>query len=159
MIHLRPFRPAQSRPSSDLADIGSQEGIALPTGADQPATKSSLVTRTVRDTAVGMGVKQLYGFRCQVCGTRLETPAGPYAESAHIKPLGRPHNGPDIPGNVLCLCPNHHVLFDAKAFTMQDDFSLVGVEGSLSIHPRHIIEMSCVRYNRSQYSGASQSDT
>ena len=150
------FRLVQSRSSLGFTGIGPKEGVDLPPGADQPAVRSSLVTRTVRDTAVGMRVKQLYGCRCQVCDTRLETPAGPYAESAHIKPLGRPHNGPDVPGNVLCLCPNHHVLLDAKAFTIRDDFSLVGIEGSLSVHPRHTIEMSCLRYHRSQYSGASE---
>ena len=152
------FRLVKSQPSSGLADVGHQEGVDLPAGADQPATKSSFVTRTIRDTAVGMGVKQLYGFRCQVCGTRLETPAGPYAESAHVKPLGRPHNGPDIPGNVLCLCPNHHVLFDAKAFTIRDDFSLVAIEGSLSVHPRHLIEVRYLRYHRSELCGYSESD-
>jgi hypothetical protein len=33
-------------------------------------------------------------------------------EAAHIRPLGAPHNGPDTLDNTLCLCPNHHVLFD-----------------------------------------------
>ena len=31
--------------------------------------------------------------------------------SAH-KAARRPHNGPDTSDNMLCLCPNHHVLFD-----------------------------------------------
>jgi hypothetical protein len=48
---------------------------------------------------------RLYDFTCQICGTRLATPAGAYAEICHIKPLGRPHNGPDVPENILCLCP------------------------------------------------------
>ena len=100
-----------------------------------------------------MRVKELYGFRCQVCGTRLETAAGPYAESAHIKPLGRPHNGPDVPENTLCLCPNHHVLFDGKAFSINEDLSLAGTEGRLFVHPRHIIEKTWLHYHRSQFLG------
>ena len=153
------FRLVKSQLPSGSTGIDSPARMDLPAGADQPATKSLLVTRTIRDTAVGMGVKQLYGFRCQVCDTRLETPAGPYAESAHVKPLGRPHNGPDIPGNVLCLCPNHHVLLDAKAFAVREDFSLVGIEGSLSVHPRHMLDRSCLRYHRSRCFGDSGAHT
>jgi len=44
-----------------------------------------------------------------------EHPAGPYAEAAHIRALGLPHNGPDVLENLLCLCPNDHVRFDAGA--------------------------------------------
>lgn len=50
--------------------------------------------------------------------TRLETAARPYAEAAHIMPLGIPHNGPDKLENLLCLCPNCHVLFDGHALTV-----------------------------------------
>jgi putative restriction endonuclease len=39
-----------------------------------------------------------------------------------VRGLGRPHNGPDTPDNVLCLCPNHHVLFDAYSIFIDDDF-------------------------------------
>jgi putative restriction endonuclease len=70
------------------------------------------VQRLVRNTSVVRRVKSLHGNRCQVCGVRLDTAAGPYSEGAHIRPLGAPHNGPDVENNVLCLCPNHHVLFD-----------------------------------------------
>ena len=55
----------------------------------------------------------------------MEGPAGPYAEGAHIKPLGRPHNGPDSEDNVLCLCPNCHVLFDIGAITIGLDLEVV----------------------------------
>lgn len=70
------------------------------------------VQRLVRNTAVTQWVKALYDFRCQVCGLRLETAAGPYAEGGHLRPVGRPHNGPDTVDNVLCLCPNDHVRLD-----------------------------------------------
>ena len=48
-----------------------------------------------------------------MCGTRIESPSGPYAEAAHIKPLGRLEDGPDVAANILCLCPNHHKLLDS----------------------------------------------
>ncbi|WP_446212901.1 HNH endonuclease [Micromonospora sp. IBSANI012] len=72
-----------------------------------------MIQRLVRSTALALKVKQLYDYRCQLCDTRLETPAGPNAEAAHVRPLDRPHNGPDSFDNILCLCPNHYVLFDA----------------------------------------------
>ena len=76
-------------------------------------------------------VKTLHDHQCQVCGVRLEPPAGPYAEGAHVRPLGSPHEGPDTAGNILCLCPNHHVLLDLGAFSITDDLQLTGLEGSL----------------------------
>jgi len=45
-------------------------------------------------------------------GIRLVGLAGPYAKAAQIRPLGAPHDGPDVSENILCLCPNHRVLFD-----------------------------------------------
>ena len=30
----------------------------------------------------------------------------------HIQPLGQPHNGPDVIGNIICVCPNHHAELD-----------------------------------------------
>lgn len=63
-----------------------------------------------------VSVKKRHDYRRQVCGVRLEAQAGPYAEGAHIQALGSPHNGPDVEENILCLCPNLHVLFDNGGF-------------------------------------------
>ena len=46
----------------------------------------------------------------------LPSPSGPIAIGAHIQGLGRPHNGPDIIENMLCLCPNHHDQFDNYSY-------------------------------------------
>jgi predicted restriction endonuclease len=35
-----------------------------------------------------------------------------YVEAHHLKPLGRPHDGPDVAQNMICVCPNCHVLLD-----------------------------------------------
>ena len=90
-------------------------------GSRKPGRASTTVTRVIRDTALSKDLKKLYDYSCQVCGLRLEGPAGGYAEAAHIRPLGRPHNGPDMFDNLLCLCPNHHYLFDVGAFGIDDD--------------------------------------
>jgi putative restriction endonuclease len=86
-----------------------------------------------------------------MCGVRLEGNAGPYAEAAHIKPLGRPHNGPDVLENLLCLCPNHHVLFDYGGIAIADDFSVIGDELVLTVKPTHKINPEFVRYHRDHY--------
>ena len=72
-------------------------------------------------------------------------------EAAHVRPLGAPHNGPDTLDNTLCLCPNHHVLFDHGGITIDEDLSLVGVEGRLAVHPLHSIDDSHLCYRREHY--------
>jgi putative restriction endonuclease len=110
------------------------------------------VLRIVRDTKKARRIKELYDYTCQMCGTRLEGLAGPYAEAAHIRPLGAPHDGPDAPDNILCLCPNHHVLFDKGGVGIGEDLSLVGgAEGRLTVHPRHRINEEHLRYRREHY--------
>lgn len=83
-----------------------------PKGKDAPARQASVVQRLVRNSAVTQYIKELYDYTCQFCGVRLDVDAGAYAEGAHIRPLGGKHSGADTTDNVLCLCPNDHVLFD-----------------------------------------------
>ena len=110
------------------------------------------ISRIIRNTAVTRWVKELYEYRCQVCRVSLDTPAGPYAEGAHIRPLGSPHNGPDTSANVLCLCPNHHVMFDLGAFLIADDFSLIGIDGRVHVHPNHSVAPEHLAYHRAHWS-------
>jgi putative restriction endonuclease len=113
--------------------------------------RETTVQRLVRDTVQARRIKTLYDYRCQMCGTRLEGLAGPYAESAHIRPLGAPHNGPDTADNILCLCPNHHVLLDYGGVGIREDLSLIGAEGRLYVHPRHRVDEEHLRYRREHY--------
>jgi len=56
-------------------------------------------------------IKLLRGNKCQICGESILTRKGShYVEGAHIdeKKLG----GPEVPSNILILCPNHHKEFD-----------------------------------------------
>jgi putative restriction endonuclease len=119
-----------------------------PAGREVPERRPTTTLRIVRNTAVATAVKTLHDHRCQVCGVRLETPAGPYAEGAHIRPLGSPHDGPDTAGNILCLCPNHHALFDLGAFTIGDDLGLIGLEGSLRTTSGHTVDVLHLAYQR-----------
>jgi predicted restriction endonuclease len=91
---------------------------ARPGGNNTPDSRQSTVQRIVRSSAVADYVKTIYDHTCQFCSTRLAIGARGYSEGAHIRPLGKPHNGPDTTDNILCLCPNCHVLFDNGAITI-----------------------------------------
>jgi putative restriction endonuclease len=121
---------------------------AYPEGEKSPGRSIGISSRIVRDSKIARAVKDLYKHTCQMCGTCLETATGPYAEAAHIRPLGRPANGPDVMGNVLCLCPNHHVLFDKGAITIRNDFTLVGMPGQLLVEPRHQPQEESLQYHQ-----------
>ena len=132
----------------DAEHSGTQDTDAPPSAAPRRQTS---VLRIVRDTRQSRKIKKLYDYRCQMCGTRLEGFAGPYAEAAHVRPLGAPHDGPDSLDNLLCLCPNHHVLFDHGGVGVSEDLLLIGVEGRLMVHPRHRVNEDHLRYHREHY--------
>ncbi|MFX1569663.1 MAG: YDG/SRA domain-containing protein [Promethearchaeota archaeon] len=114
-----------------------------------------LIKKIIRDSSIVREIKELYKFKCQICGTilKLKEEGIYYAEGVHIKPLGNPHNGPDKIKNMLCLCPNHHILFDNGAISINDDFSLNGLEGILYVSPRHNIDKQYTKYHRENIAG------
>lgn len=125
-------------------------------GSDPTVRRASTIQRIVRNTAMAQRVKEIHRHHCQVCGLRITTPAGPYAEGAHIRALGKPHNGPDVPSNVLCLCPNHHVMFDSGAIYINDIWIVcdgdTGDEMSaLRRDRRHDIDREHVKYHREHH--------
>lgn len=134
---------------ADRIESAARE-VPAPYGQDQPERSSVYTTRVIRNSEIGNYVKSIYGYTCQISGITLNTPIGPYAEAGHIKPLGRPHNGPDIVGNVLCLSPNMHVLFDLGAISLTNDLRVLGLEvgGQLTLDPTHDLLMDNVVYHR-----------
>lgn len=112
-----------------------------PGAAGPPRRKKVAGERIIRDTRQSLWVKNLYAYACQVCGIAIQTRAGAYAEGAHIVPLGGSHAGPDDPSNILCLCPNHHVLFDFGGMYVDPSLKVRLVNGSvvgaLVIDPLH----------------------
>jgi putative restriction endonuclease len=113
--------------------------------------KKSSVNRIVRNYKIAKNVKYWHDCKCQICGLAIETSAGLYAEAGHIKPLGEPHNGPDIESNILCLCPNHHVMFDNGGFTIADNLELIGIKGKLRVLEKHRIDANFIKYHREHY--------
>jgi putative restriction endonuclease len=125
--------------------------ISFSAGSDNPKRATATAQRIIRDSKLGKEIKRLYNYKCQVCSIEINTNAGPYAEAAHIKPVGKPHNGPDKPDNLLCLCPNHHLMLDKGVYMIGDDLSLVGIEGRLIKHKEHEISIEYIRYHRMMF--------
>lgn len=129
----------------------------VPGGNTKPVRKRVSVDRIVRSSAVTRWVKDKHDGRCQVCGISLVTKGGNYSEGAHVRALGGRHGGPDTPSNVLCLCPNDHVLFDAGAiyiadgevFRSDDQIKL----GDLYQVPGHKLSDEHISYHREHFAG------
>ena len=96
----------------------------------RPSRVQTTVSRLQRDIKLSEKIKEIYSYRCQVCNVHLHSPTGPIAIGAHVKGLGRPHNGPDVIENMLCLCPNHHEQFDCFAFYVEpESLEIIGLDG------------------------------
>jgi len=124
----------------------------LPEGTPVPKRLRSMVTRVVRSTEVSNSVKRMYSDSCQICGVVLNVPGRTISEGAHIRGLGRPHFGPDTPGNILCLCPNHHTLLDSGGIYITDQLEVRSMHHdaltSLKVAPGHILDADHLRYHR-----------
>lgn len=114
-------KPISEAPSKEEVEQVYESVDETPIASDindtEPTSRTITTTyRILRDTAIARGIKLAYDYRCQICGDRIQVDEVKYyAEVHHIKPLGKPHNGPDIRENVLCVCPNHHVQLDYGA--------------------------------------------
>ncbi|MFF8629412.1 HNH endonuclease [Streptomyces werraensis] len=113
------------------------------------ATRSVIV----RDEALARRVKELENNRCQICGTTLRHLNRPYSQAAHIRGLGSPHHGPDELQNLLCLCPNCHVLFDGLEIYVDTDGLVRGTRGDraprpLRRDPGHPMDEAHIAYHR-----------
>jgi len=132
--------------SYSLVTLDDEEISIIPKASDvvePPARFEAVVTRVIRDIALVRRLKRLHEDRCQRCGLRLELRDGSaYSEGHHLKPLGRPHEGPDIPENLLVLCPNCHALFDL--FGIQIEIR------QLRAHPEHRLADEYIAYHNSE---------
>ncbi len=98
---------------------------SFPPPQQDPAYATTQVVRRIRDTALSRRVKELYGHKCQVCGTAVPGAKGNlYSEGAHVKPLGKPHVGSDSLDNLLSLCPNHHAQLDLGGMVILDNMTV-----------------------------------
>jgi hypothetical protein len=101
--------------------------------------------RILRDTSLARYIKVLHNSSCQICGLAVPLSNNQfYAEAHHIQPLGTPHNGPDIEGNILIVCPVHHVQCDYGAINL--DIS------TLRTIPEHKITQVYIDYHNDKIS-------
>lgn len=131
---------------------------AAPSGNAQPERKSVTTSSIKRDSAVSDWVKKVHSDRCQFCGITLVTRVGTYSTGAHIQGLGRPHHGKDETSNLLCLCPNCHVLFDKGVLYIAADNKTVvnivsGEKSTLHLEEAHILDESAIAHHRLQVAG------
>jgi hypothetical protein len=98
--------------------------------------------RIIRDTKLSVEVKELYQYKCQICGHSINFPNGKkYAEAHHIKPLGTPHNGPDCIENIICVCPNHHA---------ELDYGIRRLNHSITLCDKHKIKEDYFEYHNNK---------
>ena len=137
-------------------NLTSEEEIEQP---DSPAGRASqTIHKIVRSVKFREQIKEFYNNTCQVCNVFLKTPTDGLGISvaAHIKALGKPHNGPDIKENMLCLCPNHHAQFDSYSFYIDpENYKIVGLDGFEGKHitriKKHKIKAEYLEYHQKQY--------
>ncbi len=138
---------------SDPVEVLSSglEKKVLPRGRVDPGRRSVTYSQVVRERALSTAVKELHDHHCQICGIRLTVQGRGYAQGAHIRPIGRPHSGTDTPDNLLCLCPNCHILFDNGEIVVNDDLKITSKHpnlGALRVVDGHVIDRDNLQYHR-----------
>ena len=117
-------------------------------GNQSPGRKRQEIYRVLRDTKLACQIKLLNHHCCQLCGTSILLADGKnYSEAHHIKPLGRPHNGPDIVSNIIVLCPNHHVMLDYGAIKLNIS--------DIQMNADHTISEEFIEYHNERIFGES----
>lgn len=112
----------------------------LNTGRQNPATitVNGKIRKRYNETIVRL--KILHGFKCQMCGCKIQKKDGFYIEAAHI--VAKSDGGHEVPENLLILCPNHHKEFDHGSRTItkhtkkQITFQLNDIEHNIRLDPR-----------------------
>lgn len=87
-------------------------------------------------------LRKLYDFRCQICGAQFVTPDGRMVIEVHyLRPLKIIGPVGDHPGNMLVLCPNHHLQIELSEEVRVDwegkTIRFDGTKRRLRIHPTH----------------------
>jgi hypothetical protein len=141
VILERAWNYREGHPWIDLDGPGLPPAVGLDVRPERAQRRIEVtVSRVVRDTLTVAKLKMLHGHRCQVCGKSLRLGrAKKYSEGHHLRPLGAPHDGPDVAANIVIVCPNHHALLD---------FAALGIAaGQLRSIPGHSVGQEFIRYH------------
>lgn len=79
----------------------------------------------LRNRAFRQAIKEVYDFKCAVCGMKINSPNTFQweVEAAHIVPHSA--NGKDDILNGLALCRLHHWAFDVGWFALEDNYRIL----------------------------------
>jgi len=131
-----------------LPEEFADDAIHIPDSLPLPERKMQEVVWVVRDTRQSRLVKQLYDYKCQICGWTAFSPRLKnrwYCEAHHVRPLGRRFNGPDHISNLLALCPTHHCMMDLGILAVEpSELNIIVASpnepwdgGKLNLYPEH----------------------
>lgn len=128
-------------------------------GGGIPNRVPTTTTRIIRDTLMTRQLKMIYGYKCQICEKAVLLPGRLYAEAHHLRPLGGTHKGTDEVGNILVVCPNHHVEFDFAAIAIDPvELTIVHTDSSypflgktVGFHSLHKINEVNLVYHMAMY--------
>lgn len=137
-------------------DIENPEDLLkVKEGNPEPYRIETEITRIIRDTAMSKQLKSIYQHKCQICEQAITLHDKLYSEAHHLRPLGGAHKGTDEAGNILIVCPNHHVEFDFGAIAIHPiEMTVVHIEKNyrftgkaISFHRLHKIESLNLAYH------------
>lgn len=135
---------------ADLEISKAPEDQTNPTGPMRIVER--VIKVRLRNTLLATEIKNRYEHICQVCQTTVALVGGNYAEAHHVRPIGAPHNGTDKLGNILVACPNHHVMLDRGAVSIDPRTLLIShLRDAFEPHPLylapwHVLDLDCLAY-------------
>ena len=129
-----------------------------PSSSSTPAGRRTVqIEQLIRSTKNKLAMQGWYSKTCQICGLQLPIALGrTTVDYGHVQPLGSPHSGPDVPANMLALCPNHHRQLDGGAITIEPRTHRIRAPygtfppalPELLLDPHHLIDENCLRYHQ-----------
>jgi hypothetical protein len=142
--------------AAEIPEEAEREWIYQEESDAAVARRLSRVQTQIRDRRKAAALKTHYGNACAICGVRLQVGERRfYSEAAHVRPLGKPHDGPDKTSNMLILCPNHHLQFDRGIIRLRRKEGAYEVVSSVKGDPlngravvlKHMLDDEYVRWH------------
>lgn len=127
------FECISSKEYSDaIQEIQNMEEITFETQRDNNAyVEQKIGVRKIRHLSRGVGnsLKELYGYRCQICGEFIgEKYGSKLIHAHHIDYFTKSLN--NNPENILIVCPNHHgIIHDCNPIFNREEKSFVYLNG------------------------------
>jgi len=153
---LHHFEQIWQKPA--IEEVYVDEAIYIPDSLPEPDRRTGKVFRVVRDTAQSKIVKELYSYKCQICGWTTYSPrlkSKWYCEAHHVQPLGKKYKCPDHTSNILALCPTHHCMMDLGVLAIEPlslqilsiDKQIADQEHKLTLRREHGLNQKYLKFH------------